>query len=255
MYKENKNVNMSQNIDDIVSKIGNIARAFGITRNELKLYFLLLLNGKMTAKELSDKVNISYTKIYPILTKLEGRGWIRRIGKRPSYYVANPIREVWENVKKNISDALDKVERELILPISVLLSSQTSFYNIALVQQDNIAQTLKQILAENSSKYYVAISFKELISDDLIKILEANSYKYDVRVILTKNINIESNVLNIKYLDSMFGSGIITSNSIFLIIKTQGNMLLGMFSNHIYFVEIGKVYFEYLWEKADKSKE
>ncbi|BFH73420.1 helix-turn-helix domain-containing protein [Sulfurisphaera javensis] len=246
---------MSQNIDDIVSKIGNIARAFGISRNELKLYFILLLNGKMTAKELSDKINISYTKIYPILTKLEGRGWIRRIGKRPSYYIANPIREVWENVKKNIFDSLEKIERDLILPISVLLSSQTSFYNIALVQQDAINQTLQQILSENSSKYYVAISFPEILSQELVKLLEANSYKHDVKVILSKSLKVDSNVLQVRYLDSMFGSGIITSNSIFLIIKTQGNTLLGMFSNHIYFVEIGKVYFEYLWEKADKNRD
>jgi len=244
---------MSQSIDDILAKLGNIARAFGISRNELKLYFILLLNGKMTAKEISDVMNISYTKIYPILTKLEGRGWITRVGKRPSYYVANPIRDVWENVKKSILENLEKVERDIILPISVLLTSQTSFYNIALVQQENITKTMKQVLSENSSKYYVALSFDELLTEDTIKILEVNSYKTDVKVIATKNLKINSKTLKIRYLDSMFGSGIITSNSIFLIIKTQGNILLGMYSNHIYFVEIGKVYFEYLWDKADKS--
>lgn len=246
---------MSQNIEDIVSKISNIARAFGISRNELKLYFILLLNGKMTAKEISDKINISYTKIYPVLTKLEGRGWIRRMGKRPSYYMANPIREVWENVKKNIMDNLEKIERDLILPISVLLSSQTSFYNIALVQQDSIVDTLNQILSENSSKYYIAISFPELLSTDLVRVLEANSYKYDVRLILTRDLNINSKVIQVRYLDSMFGSGVITSNSIFLIIRTQGNVLLGMYSNHVYFVEIGRVYFEYLWDKANKVRD
>lgn len=244
---------MSQNIDDILAKLGNIARAFGISRNELKLYFILLLNGKMTAREVSDAMNISYTKIYPVLTKLEGRGWITRIGKRPSYYIANPIRDVWENVKKNILENLEKVERDIILPISVLLSSQTSIYNIALVQQDNLIKTIKQVLSENSSKFYLAISFLELLKDDLIRFLEINSYKNDVRIIATKNIKIDSRVLHVRYLDAMFGSGIITTNSILLIIKTQGNMLLGMYSNHAYFVEIGKVYFEYLWEKADKN--
>ena len=244
---------MSQSIDDILAKLGNIARAFGISRNELKLYFVLLLNGKMTAKEISDAMNISYTKIYPILTKLEGRGWITRVGKRPSYYVANPIRDVWGNVKKSILENLEKIERDIILPISLLLTSQTSFYNIALVQQENIAKTVKQVLSENSSKYYVALSFEELLTEDLIKILEVNSYKTDVKIIATKNLKIDSKTLKVRYLDSMFGSGIITSNSIFLIIKTQGNVLLGMYSNHVYFVEIGKVYFEYLWDKADKT--
>ena len=246
---------MSQNIDIILAKLANIARAFGISRNELKLYFVLLLNGKMTAKEISNAMNISYTKIYPVLTKLEGRGWIIRVGKRPSYYMANPIRDVWENVKKSILENLEKIERDIILPISILLSSQTSSYNITLVQQENILKTVKQVISENSSKYYVALSFDELLTEDIIKILEVNSYKNDVKVIATKNLKIDSKTLKVRYLDSMFGSGIITSNSIFLIIKTQENILLGMYSNHIYFVEIGKVYFEYLWDKANKSME
>ena len=244
---------MSHNIDEILAKLTNIARAFGISRNELKIYFILLLNGKMTAKEISNVMNISYTKIYPLLTKLEGRGWIIRVGKRPSYYVANPIRDVWENVKKSILENLEKIERDIILPISMLLSSKTSFYNIALIQQENVMRTMKQILSENSSKYYVALSFKELLSEDIIKMLEANSYKADVKIIATKNLKIDSKILKIRYSDSMFGSGIITSNSIFLIIKTQENVLLGMYSNHIYFVEIGKVYFEYLWDRANES--
>ena len=246
---------MSQSIDDILAKLANIARAFGISRNELKLYFILLLNGKMTAKEISNIMNISYTKIYPILTKLEGRGWIVRVGKRPSYYMANPVRDVWENVKKSILENLEKIERDIILPISLLSSPQTSIYNIAIVQQENISKTIKQVLSENSSKYYVAISFEELLTDDLIKMLEANSYKSDVKIIATKNLRFDSKTLKVRYLDSMFGSGIITSNSIFLIIKTQGNILLGMYSNHVYFVEIGKVYFEYLWDKANKNVE
>lgn len=243
---------MEQSLDSLLSKLGNIARAFGISKNELKLYLILLFYGKMTAKELSNRMNISYTKIYPILTKLEGRGWIRREGKRPSYFIANPIKDVWDNIKRNVNETLDKIEKEIILPLSLFMSSQTSLYNIVILQQSNLEDTIRQILSENSNIFYVAISFPEILTEELIKTLEVNSYKSNVKVILTKNLKINSNVLQIKYLDSMFGSGIITANSIILIIKSQGDSLLGLFSNHIYFVEIGKVYFDYLWEKAEK---
>jgi len=45
---------------------------------------------------------------------------------------------------------------------------------------------------------------------------------------------------------SLFGSGLITSDSILLIVKSNDN-LTGLFSNHKYFVDIATVYFNHLW--------
>ncbi|MEM3863613.1 MAG: helix-turn-helix domain-containing protein [Metallosphaera sp.] len=73
-------------VDDILGRVSKFASILGISRSELKIYSTLLLDGRSNARDLSRKLNISYTKIYSILNKLEDRGWIRKIGKRPVTY-------------------------------------------------------------------------------------------------------------------------------------------------------------------------
>ncbi|MFP3260101.1 MAG: helix-turn-helix domain-containing protein [Sulfolobus sp.] len=241
---------MSQDfsIDEVISRISKFASALGISRNELKIYFLLLLNGKMTAKEISDKLGISYTKVYPFLSRLEGRGWIKRSGKKPAYYTAISLLEVWSNVKRNIVDSLDKVEREIITPLSLLLTSQPSMYNILFLPPESVYFSLIEMLKSPSNIYYVALSFPELFNDEVIKLLESNSYKSEVKIILSKTLKGSfPPSLQIKYTDSMFGSGVITSKGMLLIIKSSEGVLFGLYSSHAYFIEIGKVYFNYLW--------
>jgi sugar-specific transcriptional regulator TrmB len=47
----------------------------------------------------------------------------------------------------------------------------------------------------------------------------------------------------------MFGSGLITSTAVLLIIK-NADKLSGLFSNHKYIVDIATVYFNHLWTQA-----
>ncbi|MEJ2780550.1 helix-turn-helix domain-containing protein [Stygiolobus sp. CP850M] len=239
-------------IDDIIGRISKLASGLGISRNELKVYFLLLINGKMTAREISDRIGISYTKIYPVLSRLEGRGWIKRVGKKPAMFAANSLVDVWSTVKKNILESVEKIEKEVITPLSLLLSTQPSLYNIMLIPPDSVQMSFQQILKEPSSIYYLAISFDELLTEEVIKLLEANAYKSDVKLILIKPREIPP-IINFKITESMFGSGIITNRSIMLIVKSSENILYGLYSTHVYFIEIGKVYFNYLWERSGKQ--
>ncbi|AHC51190.1 hypothetical protein SUSAZ_03825 [Sulfolobus acidocaldarius SUSAZ] len=235
-------------VDEIIGRIGKIGSVFGISRNELKVYFLLLVNGKMTAKDVSNNMNISYTKVYTVLSKLEARGWIKRVGKKPSLYSANPVTDVWVSVKRNIMDMVERIERELIIPMSILFSSTTSLYNVISVSSENLPNMITQLLAEPSNIYYFALSFDGILNDHIVKLLESNSYRSDVKVILVDNIKIElPQVIQKKYVNSMFGSGLITDKGILLIIKSSEESLYGLYSNHVYFIDIGKVYFQYLW--------
>lgn len=72
----------TQIIDEIVNKISKYASVLGVTKTELKIYLMLLNKGKCTAKELSDIINIPYTKVYGILSRLEKRGWIKKDSKK-----------------------------------------------------------------------------------------------------------------------------------------------------------------------------
>ncbi|EHP69581.1 putative transcriptional regulator [Metallosphaera yellowstonensis MK1] len=242
---------MSQDIlDELLARVSKFASVLGISRAELKVYSALLLNGQSNARKLSDELNISYTKIYSILNKLEERGWIRKLGKKPVVYEAVSLRDLWSNIKKMLEFKVDQFEKEFIEPLSSLMGS-TAAYTVMMIPQHDLKRTIVNLLGEPSKKYLVAISFKELMDQELIQLIKAKSYVAEVKLIAQRDIRVEEGGIEQRHLDNMFGSGIVTSSSVLLIIKSN-DRLTGIISNHRYLVDIAVVYFDHLWEQASK---
>ncbi|MFP3204430.1 MAG: helix-turn-helix domain-containing protein [Metallosphaera yellowstonensis] len=242
---------MSQDIlDELLARVSKFASVLGISRAELKVYSALLLNGQSNARKLSDELNISYTKIYSILNKLEERGWIRKLGKKPVVYEAVSLRDLWSNIKKMLEFKVDQFEKEFIEPLSSLMGS-TAAYTVMMIPQHDLKRTIVNLLGEPSKKYLVAISFKELMDQELIQLIKAKSYVAEVKLIAQRDIRVEEGGIEQRHLDNMFGSGIVTSSSVLLIIKSN-DRLTGIISNHRYLVDIAMVYFDHLWEQASK---
>ncbi|MFP3217051.1 MAG: helix-turn-helix domain-containing protein [Acidianus sp.] len=239
----------SNPLEDTLARVSRFASILGISRAELRIYSTLLLEGQMTARQLADQLGISYTKIYSLLTKLEERGWIKRLGKKPAVYKAIPLRDLWASIKKMIEIKVDEFEKEFIEPLSSLLSP-SSTYSITMIPSDKIKSTFYEILDEGN-KVSIAISYPELLSEDIIQAIKAKSYTSpDLRVIIQSDINIpEISGLQIRKLSNMFGSGLITSTAVLLIIKNV-DKFSGLFSNHKYIVDIATVYFNHLWTQA-----
>ncbi|BBG24210.1 TrmB family transcriptional regulator [Sulfuracidifex tepidarius] len=236
----------NQLLDEMISRISKFASIFGISRSELKVYAFLLLNGKSTARDTSEKLNMSYTKVYSILSRLEGRGWIVKIAKRPTLYEAVPVKEVWLNIKGIIAAKLEQLEKDFIEPLSAFTFS--SPYTVIIIPSKDIISAMKEYLVEKSQKYFIAISYQELLTDPVLELIKADSTKGETRVILSKGVKFpDIPSIQMKTIDSMFGSGIITSSSMLLIVKS-GESLIGLSSSHRYFVEIATVYFNYLWD-------
>jgi len=234
----------------LLARVSKFASVLGISRAELKVYSALLLNGQSNARKLSDELNISYTKIYSILNKLEERGWIRKLGKKPVVYEAVSLRDLWSNIKKMLEFKVDQFEKEFIEPLSSLMGS-TAAYTVMMIPQHDLKRTIVNLLGEPSKKYLVAISFKELMDQELIQLIKAKSYVAEVKLIAQRDIRVEEGGIEQRHLDNMFGSGIVTSSSVLLIIKSN-DRLTGIISNHRYLVDIAVVYFDHLWEQASK---
>ncbi|MCI2415273.1 MAG: BlaI/MecI/CopY family transcriptional regulator [Candidatus Aramenus sp.] len=243
---------MTENlIEDILSRVSRFASILGISKSELRIYATLLLEGQMTARQISDKLEISYTKVYSILTKLEERGWIRKTGKKPSYYYAIPIRDLWANIKKLLEEKINEFEKQFIEPISAMLSSSSS-YTIMVIPTVDLKKTIFEILNENSKRYYVVLSYPELVTNDVIELLSTKVFNSEVRLLVTSSVSVTKiPPESIKRSDNMFGSGIITASSVLLIVKNN-DRLSGILSNHKYFVDIATVYFNHLWESSSK---
>ncbi len=236
----------NQLLDEMISRISKFASIFGISRSELKVYAFLLLNGKSTARDTSEKLNMSYTKVYSILSRLEGRGWIVKIARRPTLYEAVPVKEVWLSIKGVISAKLDQLEKEFIDPLSAFTFS--SPYTVIIVPSRDIINAIKEYLNEKSQKYLIAISYQELLTEQVLELVKAASIKGETKIILSKGVKFpEIPSVKVKVTDNMFGSGVINSSSMLLIVKS-GDSLMGLSSSHKYFVDIATVYFNYLWD-------
>ncbi|MEL9969418.1 MAG: helix-turn-helix domain-containing protein [Metallosphaera sp.] len=236
-------------VDDILGRVSKFASILGISRSELKIYSTLLLDGRSNARDLSRKLNISYTKIYSILNKLEDRGWIRKIGKRPVTYEAVSLRDLWSNIKRILELKVNEFEKEFIEPLSSMIDS-TSAYTVVVVPPTGLKKTLIDVLNEPSNRYLIAISFSELIDEEVYQLINTKSFNSEVRLILQKGIRLpEKSSIEIRILDNMFGSGVVTSSSVMLVIRSHDN-LSSIISNHRYLVDIAQVYFAHLWDQA-----
>ncbi|BCU67227.1 transcriptional regulator [Sulfolobales archaeon HS-7] len=237
----------SSAIDDIIDKVSKMATPFGISKSELKTYSTLLLYGTLTAREIASKLGISYTKVYPILTKLESRGWIHKIHGKPVKYEAYPLRDVWIKIKKNIEERMELLEKQFIEPLSAVLATPSPFYSVFVISGEQVKTEMIRLLSEAKGKVMIAISNRELLSKELRSIIESLIFKADVRVLACDGLEIKG--ADYRNLSSMFGSGVITNQGVLLIVKS-GETQIGLLSNHQYFVEIASVYFEYLWNQA-----
>lgn len=239
---------MEDQLEEVLSRVSRFTSIFGISRTDLKIYSVLLLEGQMSAREISEKLGISYTKIYTILVKLEEKGWIKRLGRKPAVYEAIPLRDLWSNIKKTIEIKITEFEKDFIEPLTSMLSN-SSTYTITMIPSSKLKSTLFEIM-DSSNKLMIALSFPELLEADILDFMKLKAYNADIKLILQENVEMEKiSGITTKKLPSMFGSGVITSSAVLLIVK-NADKLSGLFSNHKYIVDIASVYFNHLWEQA-----
>jgi Predicted transcriptional regulators len=110
-------------LDELIERVSPYARALGVTKNEVKLYVTLLMEGPLTGKELAQRLGISQVKVYPMLGTLVERGWVRKTSERPAKYEAVPLLEVWRSLKDKVYDTVEEIERDVIIPFHSILST------------------------------------------------------------------------------------------------------------------------------------
>ncbi|MDT7905823.1 MAG: helix-turn-helix domain-containing protein [Sulfolobales archaeon] len=237
-------------LDELIERVSPYARALGVTKNEVKLYVTLLMEGPLTGKELAQRLGISQVKVYPMLGALVERGWVRKTSERPAKYEAVPLLEVWRSLKDKVYDTVEEIERDVIIPFHSLLSTRPSVETVGVVSGRAVKDALLSVVRRSIRSLDVALAHRALIDDHLVRALEEASKRASVRVLLEHGIELSMpSRVEVKVRKGMFGSGAVGDNSIVLVVET-GNVMGAIISNHQFFVSIGRIYFDHLWETA-----
>ncbi len=64
---------------NIPQEVYSALKEFGLTDYETRAFIALITNGISSAKDLSDRTKIPYSRIYDVLVNLENLGWVKVI--------------------------------------------------------------------------------------------------------------------------------------------------------------------------------
>lgn len=237
-------------IGELISRVTPYLRPLGLSKSELRAYAVLLTKGPMTAKDLAKSLNVSQVKVYPLLNELIKKGWVKREEGRPTRYVAVPLLEVWHALKSSVIKKLDDIERDIILPLNALFGSKPTAGTVAILSGSSLIDALIALIVRDSREIKMSIAHKELTDDRVLSALTEASKRVAVKALVKEGLEVDLPPrVEVKKKEDLFGSGVITDNSVLLIVKS-GSILNGIASNHEYFVNIANVYFDHLWGSA-----
>ncbi len=239
-------------IGNEIAGLNKLMRMLGVSRRDLEIYMLILTSGGLTANEISEILGIPLPKVYESLSLLASKRWVYRTADRPARYYSIPIRELWEDIKRSLFDMIKEVEEKIIPLLENMSKSPLPLFKVVLLGQDRIPLFAKRIIRRAREKVALAISFPELATKEIVEEINAASSTKSVQVIATKDVakklekeGLESSV-KFKIVDKLFGSGVI-GDEILLVVRS-GETLNALWSDHVYFIDLGWVYFNYVWK-------
>lgn len=235
-------------MNDINESI-KLLRSFNLSETEAKIY-LALINNSGSAKELSKRSNIPYTKIYSVLSSLEKKGLICSSNERPKiYYIKEGgLEEYRAKLQKELNEKYEKIKQ--------ILKRESERPSIWIMKDsEEILNKVHEMLLKSKSEIKIAIPGQLSLMEKIMPIIIA-AKKRGVKV----NILISEVALsNIKYLldvssvrlgDIMFGGGIIVDNGEVMILVYASNGITALWADYVGLVEMAKAYFDFLWSKS-----
>ncbi|RLF25072.1 MAG: hypothetical protein DRN15_00310 [Thermoprotei archaeon] len=242
-----------------------ITRIAGLAPSHLRVYETLLMEGPMTAKELSNKAVIPYSKIYSILKRLEKEGLIRRSEGRPALYIPEEPRIVFDKLKERIDAFIDRAEREITTLqrlYEMRKRTRPREYGIKLIiGLRDVLEEFLRITCEARKEALIALP--PLSEDSRRKLLETliRRVPEEVRVrMLIRKEEIDDIVslrhsmkgmIEIRVKDKMFGGGSVSDmDEVVIVIKCNDGRYLAIESSNEYLVDIARTYYGFLWSEA-----
>jgi len=242
----------------VLSKLKAL-RTLGLSQYETRIYFKLVEKGPMSAKQLSEEARVPYTKIYAVLSSLESKGLVKvDRNSRPHIVSSVPPLEAYLKLKTNIEQKLENLRKEAeflqeIYEYSHSGLAQREFITIIRGEKSIVNRAISIVSTATGTKIRVAVPFSRLFDLKLKDTLIRESAEKPILVLAVKELkplleDLPARI-EVKYLDHMFGGGIISDREVLLVVEHRGE-ILAAYSNFEYIVEIAKTYFDYLWRSS-----
>lgn len=145
------------------SEIASKLEAFGLPKEQARVYMELLRLGPSKASDLSPSFDWSRSKIYRVLEDLIGRGVVTKTIKSPTVFHPAPPQDLFELRRREIETKLDRVRslrRELQGALEALKGSydetEHRFFT-HLEGAENIWASLRELFARAKRSVHVAI--------------------------------------------------------------------------------------------------
>ncbi len=98
---------------EISEKVLTMLTRLGFTKYEVLTYWVLLVHGPSTAKEISERSGIPYNRVYDTIASLKSRGFVSEIEGSPRVYVAFSPSISFMKFKKEVDEIRQKLDEEL----------------------------------------------------------------------------------------------------------------------------------------------
>ncbi|MFN4133178.1 MAG: TrmB family transcriptional regulator [Candidatus Hadarchaeales archaeon] len=238
-----------------VEMVVGLLRELGLTEYEGRAYSAMVLSGPSTAKELSRKASIPYSRIYEVLSGLEENGWIEVQTGRPAKYRARPPSEVLRLAKlereRKFKDVEEKIIRELQPPFEEKAEAKRPDVWIIRGEKSMFAKIAEMI---SKAEVEVLISIPKFAASirnfwDYLGLL--SSKNVEIKLLTQKKLKVPKLPnLSIKERKKLFGGGLIVDGKEVLLVLGGAAELVGIWSNDVGLSRFAKDYFDYLWQSG-----
>jgi HTH-type transcriptional regulator, sugar sensing transcriptional regulator len=245
-------------------------KEFGLTDYETRAFIALITNGVSSAKELSDRTKIPYSRIYDVLVNLENIGWVKVISGRPMKYRAERPVFVAKLAKKQIEEKYKRIELALIEKLEPLFGHEEQVESTPIwILNGNVQQKVIDMIRATSKTLTVFLRNpkEEILSEFFEHFLFLTGKKVDINILVNehnltiKNKNIWRKIASIAKIQTvknvLFDSFLFDNNEMVIFLTTffkisirDENMVFLITESRL--INYTKTYFKMLWSIGEK---
>ena len=245
-------------------------KEFGLTDYETRAFIALIQHGISSAKELSDRTKIPYSRIYDVLVNLENIGWVKVISGRPMKYQAERPAFVVKLAKKQIEEKYQRIEHALLEKLEPLYGTEEQIESTPIwILNGNIQQKVIDMIrgVNKTITIFLRNPSEALISDFFEHLLFLTGKKVEINVILNesrikmKNKNVWrklASVAKVQTVKNLLFDSILFDNSEMIIFLTSFFKIAIKDENMVFLIQddrlinYTKTYFKMLWSIGSK---